>query len=144
MDPAPTVPGGPLHCLVVDDDQLTRSLMSRTLTRLGHNVMTAIDGRAALEVLLRSFGDGPPIDVVFLDNQMPSLSGPEAVKAIRALPWDVYVVGCTGNALEEDQNEYLGAGADAIITKPVSLTAINEQLEAARERSEARNACAIW
>jgi CheY-like chemotaxis protein len=53
---------------VVDDDELTRNLMSRMLIRLGHAVQVAEDGQQALEILQRSFDMGPPIDVVFLDK----------------------------------------------------------------------------
>lgn len=129
-----SVPDPPLSALVVDDDPLTRRLMTRMLTRLGHTVQTASDGQAALDILTHSWAGGPTIDVVFLDNQMPTMSGVEAVRAVRALPCDVYVVGCTGNALKEDQEEYLNAGADAIVPKPISLTAIKEQLGHARAR----------
>lgn len=65
---------------------------------------------------------------------MPAMSGVEVARAVRALPSDVFIVGCTGNALREDQEEYLNAGADAIIPKPVSQTAIVGQLSQARMR----------
>jgi CheY-like chemotaxis protein len=68
---------------------------------------------------------------------MPFMSGVEVARAVRALPSDLYIVGCTGNALREDQDEYLAAGADAIITKPISQTAILTQIQCARERRTA-------
>lgn len=128
----------PLAILVVDDDQLTRKLMTRMLNRLGCVVTTAEHGAAALEMLL-----GPlythyetpvnsvlvPItlemgashqepltprfwDLVLLDNQMPKMSGLEAITRLRAAGRDDLVVGVTGNALIRDQDEYLGAGVD--------------------------------
>jgi CheY-like chemotaxis protein len=57
-----------LRTLVVDDDPLTRRLMSRMLRRLGHAVEEAEDGQVALGILERSWRGGPPIDVVFLDK----------------------------------------------------------------------------
>ena len=50
--------------------------------------------------------------VVFLDNQMPVLSGLEAVAKLRAMGRRDFVVGVTGNALLSDQQEYLEAGVD--------------------------------
>lgn len=50
--------------------------------------------------------------VVFLDNQMPVLSGVEMVRKLRKLGRKDLVVGVTGNALLPDQEEYLAAGAD--------------------------------
>jgi DNA-binding response OmpR family regulator len=66
------------------------------------------------------------------------MSGVEVARALRAKHIDTYVVGCTGNALREDQDEYLRAGADDIIPKPVSQTAIVKRLEEARRRREER------
>ena len=135
-----------LNVLVVDDDPLTRKLMSRMLTRLGCRVATAENGEMALELILTgqtthetpssedtgSGGlslDGVATDlgasgsagaggeryryaVVFLDNQMPVLSGLEAVAKLRAMGRRDFVVGVTGNALLSDQQEYLEAGVD--------------------------------
>ena len=50
--------------------------------------------------------------LVFLDNQMPVLSGVEMVRKLRKLGREDFVVGVTGNALLPDQEEYLAAGAD--------------------------------
>ena len=129
-----------LNVLVVDDDPLTRKLMSRMLTRLGCKVTTAENGEIALELILNpgqthetpssedtgSGGlslDGVPTGststsdecryaVVFLDNQMPVLSGLDAVARLRAMGRKDFVVGVTGNALLSDQQEYLEAGVD--------------------------------
>ena len=125
----------PLTVLVVDDDQLTRKLMARMLNRLGCVVTTAEHGAEALEMLLgpiytpcettANSGLVPPSagtvqgpstprfwDLVLLDNQMPKMSGLEAITRLRAARRDDLVVGVTGNALIRDQDEYLGAGVD--------------------------------
>lgn len=57
-----------LQVLVVDDDNLTRVLMQRLLTRLGCNVTAAENGELALSIIMSA---STPFDVVFLDNQMP-------------------------------------------------------------------------
>ena len=146
--PASAASDVPLKVLVVDDDALTRKLMSRMLTRLGCKVETAENGQAALEVLVAEddlFSKPPPppprssspspilqkneiqltpmpstpytvptpkFDVVFLDNQMPIMSGVELVTILRRLQRQDFVVGVTGNALKEDQEEYIEAGVD--------------------------------
>lgn len=131
--------GRALSALVVDDDSLTRRLMSRMLSRLGHTVTAVDNGRKAVDLVLENASDSP-FDVVFLDNQMPIMTGVEAVAALRAAGCDTYVVGCTGNALREDQDEYITSGADAIIPKPVHQAAILEHLAEARRRSDAKMA----
>lgn len=106
--------------LTADDDTLTRKLMTRLLQRLGCEVTTAEDGQAALDLLLGTENTPPRrFDCVFLDNQMPFRSGPGVASALRAAGRDDFIVGVTGNALRDDQDEYLAAGADHILTKPV-------------------------
>ncbi|KAJ3873029.1 hypothetical protein F5051DRAFT_338320 [Lentinula edodes] len=63
--------------------------------------------------------DLPKFAVVFLDNSMPVLSGQRTVEILRRLRRRDFVVGLTGNALLTDQDEYLRAGVDIVLTKPV-------------------------
>jgi CheY-like chemotaxis protein len=125
--------GDGLSVLVVDDDTLTRRLMTRMLQRLGADVSNAENGQSALDAIATN-----DFDVVFLDNQMPLMSGVEAVRVLRARGSQLFVVGCTGNALEEDQHEYRSAGADAILPKPVHQQDMEAKLVEARERKRVR------
>ncbi|CAE6370982.1 unnamed protein product [Rhizoctonia solani] len=145
-----------LNVLIVDDDPLTRRLMSRMLTRLGCTCETAENGLIALEMLLGpmtgtpSTGDPPPSTnselsginaqgmgkyaVVFLDNQMPLCSGLEVMRQLRSIGRQDFVVGVTGNALKEDQEEYYEAGVDHVLTKPVLERSLKQMLVMADER----------
>lgn len=157
-------PGSPItdiNVLVVDDDSITRLLMKRLLTRLGCTVQLAEDGEAALELILsttperlankptpsseRSIGpileqeatDFPPeykYHLIFLDNQMPKMSGLTVVSKLRELGRQDFVVGLTGNALLSDQKEYTDAGANHVLTKPVLERSIKEMISLAEER----------
>ncbi|OCH85880.1 hypothetical protein OBBRIDRAFT_762246 [Obba rivulosa] len=146
----------PLRVLVVDDDPLTRKLMSRMLTRLGCRVMTAENGEIALDLILgtgqratpssedtgsgglsfdgSASGDEYRFAVIFLDNQMPVLSGLDVVLKLRDMGRHDFVVGVTGNALLTDQQEYLEAGADHVLTKPVLEKSLRRMLLIADER----------
>ena len=62
---------------------------------------------------------GSDFALVFLDNQMPVLSGVEMVRKLRRLGRNDLVVGVTGNALLQDQEEYLAAGADQYVFRPM-------------------------
>lgn len=104
---------------MVDDDLLTRKLMSRMLTRIGCKVATAENGEIALEMILGPGNHATPssedtgsaglsVDgmsaageeyryaVIFLDNQMPVLSGLDVVTKLRELGRKDFVVGVTG------------------------------------------------
>ncbi|KZO96568.1 hypothetical protein CALVIDRAFT_549576 [Calocera viscosa TUFC12733] len=138
---SPAVPEGtdPLRILVVDDDPLTRTLMSRMLNRLGCVVETAEDGQEALDILLGSIeaNKSPQLfDMISLDNAMPVLSGEDAVRKLRAEGRADLVVGCTGNALKTDQTSYLSAGADRVLTKPIMLKDLKAMLQIAAQRRE--------
>lgn len=127
-----TPPSAPMPVLVVDDDPLTRMLMKRMLTRLGCAVTTAENGLAALEALLVPTAPGAPTPqsedaprvvgagdvgsgawsadckfaVVFLDNQMPVMSGIEAVAKLRAAGRRDLVVGVTGKSPTSDNTRW--------------------------------------
>ncbi len=64
--------------LIADDDRTVRALLADILHELGHSVVEAADGRAAVELAAR---ERP--DVVILDFLMPRLSGLDALKAMR-------------------------------------------------------------
>ncbi|KDQ54456.1 hypothetical protein JAAARDRAFT_696446 [Jaapia argillacea MUCL 33604] len=128
---------GPLRVLVVDDDAMTRTLMTRMLTKLGCVVDTAADGQECLDILLKPPPDGNPLptyDLISLDNHMPIMTGEEAVRHLRSLGRTDLVVGCTGNALSDDQKSYISAGADRVLTKPIMLKDLKAVLQVALQR----------
>jgi CheY-like chemotaxis protein len=64
--------------LLVDDNEMNRDLLSRRLQRNGHDVVTAVDGPHALELIeARDFA------LVLLDIEMPRVSGLDVLRAIR-------------------------------------------------------------
>ncbi|KDQ57047.1 hypothetical protein JAAARDRAFT_194230 [Jaapia argillacea MUCL 33604] len=135
--PSPSLVDARLRVLVVDDDPLTRTLMTRMLERLGCVVDTATDGRQFLDALISPLvGSVSPrsYDLISMDNQMPIMTGEEAVREFRSLGRTDLVVGVTGNALAEDQASYTRAGADRILTKPVMLKDLKALLQMALER----------
>jgi len=87
--------------------------------------------------------NGPPsvqqmhwmnFDIVFLDNQMPVMSGLDTVRTIRSKGRSDLVVGVTGNALLSDQQEYLDVGVDRVLTKPVFEASLKGMLHVAAHR----------
>ncbi|BFZ62108.1 hypothetical protein YB2330_003187 [Saitoella coloradoensis] len=125
-----------LQILVVDDDMITRRLMTRLISRMGHSVTAAEDGSIAIKALQERRDTETAIDLVFLDNQMPILSGVEAVRQMRRLGYVIPVCGVTGNALKEDQEEFLWAGADRVLTKPVMEADVKDVIRFAMEKKQ--------
>lgn len=90
----PDVPSDPLCILVVDDDPMTRALMTRMLTRQGCVVETAEDGQQCLDIVTSP--TARKYDLISLDNFMPVMTGEQAVRELRRLGRTDLVVGCTG------------------------------------------------
>ena len=67
-----------------------------------------------------------PIDLILMDYEMPRMNGPEAVQRLRELGCTSWVVGVTGNALKEDTDYFLHYGADAVLTKPMTIDQLRD------------------
>jgi PAS domain S-box-containing protein len=108
---------GGISILLVDDNATNR-LMARTLlTRLGASVEEAEDGLAALQAAGRG-----GCDLILMDIQMPRMDGVEATRAIRALPGEmagVRIIGLTANVMVHQRAQYLVAGMDGVVAKPI-------------------------
>lgn len=116
---------GRLKILVADDDAAIRELMELLIHREGHTVTVAPSGTEALEMLARR-----RFDLVFLDEEMPGMTGVEVIKRIRARetpngPHQV-TFALTGNATPEDRKRLLGAGFDACFGKPFRMEDLRE------------------
>ncbi len=115
--------------LVIDDDEMTRTLVIRTLVGEGHEIEEAVDGQEGL----RLFGENPH-DLVLTDINMPGLDGHDVIEAIRMLHPEVPIIAISGGGAVGKEQLLLKAsalGADQIIVKPFEFT----QLVSAVERA---------
>jgi two-component system chemotaxis sensor kinase CheA len=108
------VPAAPT-ILVAEDSFTARELQRSILQTAGYHVLTARDGREALDVLSRE----PAIALVVTDLEMPQVGGLELTRAIRADPArsSLPVVVVTAHASQEDVRRGIEAGADAYMAK---------------------------
>ena len=72
------------------------------------------------------------------------MTGVEVASRTRELGCPVFIVGCTGNALKQDQSEYLDAGADKILTKPIKQAGVEESIQDARRRLRKETVPAVF
>ena len=103
--------------LVVDDETPIQTLLSYPLQREGYDVVTAADGREALE----RFEEMTP-DLVVLDVMMPRMDGFAVLKELKRRPSTagIPVIMLTAKAQQEDQVQGWAAGIADYVTKPFS------------------------
>ena len=136
--PVPVPAAPPLHILVAEDNELNAQLVEQLVTRRGHRVRLATNGREALALA----GEGG-FDLLLLDIQMPELDGFEVVQAIRererTMGGHLPVIALTARARHEERERCLAAGMDDFLTKPIGpaeLLASIERVLAGRPASE--------
>ncbi|RKI19185.1 hybrid sensor histidine kinase/response regulator [Corallococcus sp. AB030] len=102
--------------LVVDDSPLTRELVANLLEAVGYDTLRAADGPSALDQLGQ---EGPPVELVVTDLEMPEMDGVELTRRLKADPArrGLPVVILTTRGGEADRARGLAAGADGYITK---------------------------
>jgi DNA-binding response OmpR family regulator len=120
----------PRTILVVDDEPTLRETLVDALEADGFRVVSAADGRAALE---RFRADKP--DLVLLDLMLPELSGIEVCRIIRRES-GVPIVMLTAKDSELDKVVGLELGADDYVTKPFSLRELSARIRAQFRRTE--------
>lgn len=99
--------------LIVDDEALLRGLLEKIITRQGHKVMTASNGREAIEIINKE-----KVAMVISDIKMPEMDGLEMLVKIKEDRPDLPVLLMTGHTGEFTRTEAIAVGADGYIEKP--------------------------
>jgi CheY-like chemotaxis protein/HPt (histidine-containing phosphotransfer) domain-containing protein len=113
---------GKLRILVAEDNHVNQMLVTTLLGKAGHRVEVVGNGLEAVRAV-----QAAPYDMVLMDVQMPEMDGPTATKAIRRLESDVRdipIIALTANAMAGHREEYLAAGMDDYVSKPIEPTAL--------------------
>jgi two-component system chemotaxis response regulator CheY len=116
--------------LVVDDSRAIRMLLVRALKQLGYEVLEAVNGREALEVI-EAGNSG--IKLVLADWNMPEINGLDLLKKLRQNPAlsSLAVVMVTTETEIEHIAEALEAGANEYVMKPFTQDILMEKLQLA-------------
>ncbi|MEC5386203.1 ATP-binding protein [Uliginosibacterium sp. H3] len=131
-----------LSVLCAEDVPVNQLIVRTQLTHMGHEVDIVGTGLAAVQALANR-----DYDVVLMDGRMPEMDGADATRAIRAggLPGmtvrnpDIHIIALTANASDEDRQQYLDAGMDDFVTKPVSERQLHQILETIIQTLEANH-----
>jgi signal transduction histidine kinase/HPt (histidine-containing phosphotransfer) domain-containing protein/ActR/RegA family two-component response regulator len=121
----------PIRILLAEDQDEIRMLTTMQLERRGHRVAAVANGQQALEALNRE-----PFDVALLDEDMPVMTGVQAMRAIRGSKKDfgaMLFIALTGYNSEPDQERLIQAGFDSVIGKPFRIDSLDAVLRASLE-----------
>ena len=104
--------------LLVEDNELGRDMLSRRLERAGFFVITASDGKEALELMRKQ---RPAL--VLMDMSLPVMDGWTACRNARTDPRmrEIPIIALTAHAMANDRQSALAAGCDDFATKPVDF-----------------------
>ncbi len=105
-----------IKILVVDDEKVVRDGCHRVVTGRGYEVLTAENGRQALDLLA-----GEAIDIILLDLKMPVMSGEEMLGITTEKYPDIPVIIITGHGTVDTAVECMKNGAYDFITKPFQI-----------------------
>jgi CheY-like chemotaxis protein len=117
-----------LNILVVDDEEMLRELIGSVLAIGGHTIVTAVNGRDALDKFLAG-----TFDLVFTDRAMPEMNGDEMARTIKNLSPQTPIIMVTAYGFAMNGQALKPEGVDRVVNKPFRA---NELLEAVAELRE--------
>lgn len=126
----------PARLLVVDDNEMNRDLLSRRLRQEGHAVVTAVNGREALE-RIRS----EAFDLVLLDVMMPEMDGYQVLEQLRTEQWLPRLPVIMISAVSELDSvvRCIELGATDYLPKPFNAVLLKARVAATLERKRLRD-----
>src|SRR6476660_6431929 len=114
--------------LVVDDDAMSRRVLSKLLMAAGYRCRVSKDGSEALETV-----HGKPPSLLLLDFDMPGLNGAEVLRRLRSdrhsAVAQIPTIMLTAHGSDQSEVSCLQAGADDFVTKPVNASVLRARIE---------------
>jgi len=104
--------------LLVEDNEMNRDMLSRRLTRKGHEVSMAVNGRQGIDMARAG-----AFDLVLMDMSLPEIDGWETTRLMRAAPETrtIPIIALTAHAMAGDRDRAIAAGCNDYDTKPVEF-----------------------
>ena len=121
--------------LIVEDNELSRDMLSRRLRRKGFEVLVATDGQEGIAMAQRELPD-----LVLMDLSLPDLDGWEATRRLKkdAKTQHIPVIALTAHAMSGDREKAIDAGCDEYDTKPIELRRLLSKMVRFVEDPEAK------
>lgn len=115
--------------LVMDDDEMVRSVAGKILTHLGYEADFAADGEEALTLYATAHNAGRPFDVVIMDLTIPGgLGGKEAIRRLLDMDPEARAIVSSGYADDPILTNYQEYGFKGVIRKPYRILTFSQEL----------------
>lgn len=124
-------PSDSLNILVAEDNDINQMIIRAMLKKDNHIVMLVDDGAKAVKAVQES---EKPFDIVLMDIQMPVMNGIEATRRIREFESDgtkLPIVAVTANAFSDQRQDYLNAGMQDVVIKPIDAKTLQVAIKKA-------------
>ncbi len=116
-----------LNVLVVEDNIINQKIMKAYLNKMGHDFDIAANGKEAIKLYKEEY-----YDCILMDIQMPEMDGLEATRLIRKFEKGTKtytpIIAVTASSPYEDQREFIKAGMDEYVPKPVGMDILRHVL----------------
>lgn len=125
----PVVQNQSVRLLVAEDNPINQMIVESFLKDAGHRTTIVENGKHAVDAVKEGPGD---YDLVLMDIQMPEMDGVEASREIRklgALAADLPILALTANAFEDQKQDYLAAGMQDVLTKPIKQEVLLDAIQ---------------
>jgi signal transduction histidine kinase len=109
--------------LVVDDEESIREMVLKVVNHIGHEAVTARDGKEALEILRKG-----SITILITDIKMPEMDGFELMKSVRAEFPGIHIICMTALGGSYNYTDVVALGATDYITKPFTIDEMRAKL----------------
>jgi two-component system cell cycle response regulator DivK len=112
--------------LVIEDNEWSRDMLARRLSRRGYQVLVAADGKRGIAMTREQRPD-----LILMDMSLPEMDGWEATRRLKSDPAtrSIPIVALTAHAMASDRQKAMDAGCDDYHTKPVDFENLVRSLE---------------
>jgi two-component system, sensor histidine kinase and response regulator len=121
-------PGFRGRLLVAEDARCAQLALGLLLRKMNLDADMTDNGRTACEMAMQSQADGHPYDLILMDVQMPKMNGKQAMNWLRDNGWQGPIVAVSVHATDRDHDDFLRAGCDDYLAKPVTESSLQDIL----------------
>lgn len=115
------------YVLVVDDSAASVKMVVKALESFGIKCITSENGKNAVDIINENINNNK-IKMIFMDNNMPVMTGVDATRQIRELGFKNPILGLTGALTDNDIKDFIDMGANEVLAKPLKRNILEEKL----------------